>query len=65
MNPVALEHAGVDGRLPAAARQLRPTIPTVYRGPYEYSDPEAAEDYLPQWQAPARTAARARGRAGH
>jgi cytochrome c oxidase subunit 1 len=38
-----------------------PTIPTVYRGPYEYSDPEAAEDYLPQWQAPARTAARARG----
>jgi cytochrome c oxidase subunit 1 len=38
-----------------------PTIPTVYRGPYEYSDPEAAEDYLPQWQAPARTASRARG----
>jgi len=34
----------------------------VYRGPYEYSDPEAAEDYLPQWQAPARAgAARPRG----
>jgi len=24
------------------------TIPTVYRGPYEYSSPEVAEDYLPQ-----------------
>jgi cytochrome c oxidase subunit I len=24
------------------------TIPTVYRGPYEYSSPEAEEDYLPQ-----------------
>jgi len=23
-------------------------IPTVYRGPYEYSSPEVAEDYLPQ-----------------
>jgi cytochrome c oxidase subunit 1 len=25
-------------------------IPVVYRGPYEYSSPESAEDYLPQWQ---------------
>jgi cytochrome c oxidase subunit 1 len=25
-----------------------PTIPTVYRGPYEYSSPEVPEDYLPQ-----------------
>jgi cytochrome c oxidase subunit 1 len=24
------------------------TIPTVYRGPYEYSHPDAPEDYLPQ-----------------
>jgi cytochrome c oxidase subunit 1 len=24
------------------------TLPTVYRGPYEYSPPEVAEDYLPQ-----------------
>ena len=24
------------------------TIPTVYRGPYEYSSPDAAEDWLPQ-----------------
>jgi cytochrome c oxidase subunit I len=24
------------------------TIPTVYRGPYEYSSPEVPEDYLPQ-----------------
>ena len=38
-----------------------PTLPTVYRGPYEYSDPEAADDFLPQAQPPARTAARARG----
>jgi cytochrome c oxidase subunit 1 len=27
-------------------------IPTVYRGPYEYSSPESKEDFLPQWQAP-------------
>jgi cytochrome c oxidase subunit I len=34
-------------------------VPAVYRGPYEYSSPEAAEDYLPQWQAaePATAAA--------
>jgi cytochrome c oxidase subunit 1 len=38
-----------------------PTLPTVYRGPYEYSDPDAAEDFLPQSQAPARAGARARG----
>jgi cytochrome c oxidase subunit 1 len=24
------------------------TLPVVYRGPYEYSSPEVAEDYLPQ-----------------
>ncbi|HEY7676740.1 MAG TPA: cytochrome c oxidase subunit I, partial [Candidatus Methylomirabilis sp.] len=24
------------------------TLPTVYRGPYEYSSPEVPEDYLPQ-----------------
>jgi cytochrome c oxidase subunit 1 len=28
-------------------------IPTVYRGPYEYSDPDAREDFLPQSQPPA------------
>ncbi len=29
-------------------------VPTVYRGPYEYSVPGALEDFLPQWQpAPA------------
>jgi cytochrome c oxidase subunit I len=27
------------------------TIPTVYRGPYEYSSPEVPEDYLPQDRA--------------
>ncbi|MBI4567650.1 MAG: cbb3-type cytochrome c oxidase subunit I, partial [Planctomycetes bacterium] len=26
------------------------TIPTVYRGPYEYSSPESEDDYFPQWQ---------------
>ena len=25
-------------------------IPTVYRGPYEYSSPEVTEDWLPQWR---------------
>ena len=38
------------------------TIPTVYRGPYEYSVPGMTEDYLPQNQAGA--AARAGGH-GH
>jgi len=28
-------------------------IPTVYRGPYEFSSPESSEDYLPQDQPPA------------
>jgi cytochrome c oxidase subunit 1 len=27
-------------------------VPTVYRGPYEYSSPEVAEDYLPQNRPP-------------
>jgi cytochrome c oxidase subunit I len=27
-------------------------LPTVYRGPYEYSSPEVAEDYLPQDRPP-------------
>jgi cytochrome c oxidase subunit I len=26
------------------------SVPTVYRGPYEYSSPESREDFLPQWQ---------------
>jgi cytochrome c oxidase subunit 1 len=35
-----------------------PVIPTVHRGPYEYSSPEVEEDYLPQDRAlPAPTAA--------
>src|SRR5207249_6786107 len=25
-----------------------PTLPTVYRGPYEYSSPESTDDWLPQ-----------------
>jgi cytochrome c oxidase subunit 1 len=35
------------------------TLPTVYRGPYEYSDPDVSQDFLPQTQAPARAGARA------
>jgi cytochrome c oxidase subunit 1 len=27
-------------------------LPTVYRGPYEYSDPDAKDDFLPQTQPP-------------
>jgi cytochrome c oxidase subunit I len=26
------------------------TTPVVYRGPYEYSHPQCADDYLPQWE---------------
>src|SRR5207253_1285051 len=29
-----------------------PTVPTVYRGPYEYSSPESREDFLPQSTPP-------------
>jgi cytochrome c oxidase subunit 1 len=29
----------------------RGTVPIVYRGPYEYSSPEVAEDFLPQSQS--------------
>jgi len=36
-----------------------PTLPTVYRGPYEYSSPESRDDWLPQ-TAPPVTAAGAR-----
>jgi cytochrome c oxidase subunit 1 len=33
-----------------------PTLPTVYRGPYEYSSPESTEDWLPQTAVPKRGA---------
>ena len=29
--------------------------PAVYRGPYEYSRPDHAEDFIPQWEEPKRT----------
>ncbi len=32
-------------------------IPTIYRGPYEYSSPESVEDYLPQVQPPSHAPA--------
>ena len=35
------------------------TLPTVYRGPYEYSSPEVEEDYLPQDRLLTGQAARA------
>ncbi|MBI4638235.1 MAG: cbb3-type cytochrome c oxidase subunit I, partial [Candidatus Rokubacteria bacterium] len=36
-----------------------PTLPRVYRGPYEYSSPESKEDFLPQTQpTPAGAAVR-------
>jgi len=34
-----------------------PTLPTVHRGPYEYSSPESKEDFLPQTQPLGRAAA--------
>jgi cytochrome c oxidase subunit 1 len=33
-----------------------PTLPTVYRGPYEYSSPESTEDWLPQSTPPKKGA---------
>jgi cytochrome c oxidase subunit 1 len=29
--------------------------PAVYRGPYEYSRPDHADDYIPQWDAPKKS----------
>jgi cytochrome c oxidase subunit 1 len=34
------------------------TVPTVHRGPYEYSAPESTDDFLPQWVAPATVRSR-------
>jgi len=34
-----------------------PTLPTVFRGPYEYSSPEVEEDWLPQTRPLGRAAA--------
>jgi cytochrome c oxidase subunit 1 len=34
-------------------------LPTVYRGPYEYSSPEVTEDFLPQARRLERRAAAA------
>jgi cytochrome c oxidase subunit 1 len=41
-----------------------PTLPTVYRGPYEYSSPESKDDFFPQWQPGAAVPAGSRRR-GH
>jgi cytochrome c oxidase subunit 1 len=30
--------------------------PSVYRGPYEFSVPGAAEDFIPQWVEPSQVA---------
>jgi cytochrome c oxidase subunit 1 len=38
-----------------------PTLPVVYRGPYEYSSPEVTEDFLPQDRRLATAGAAARG----
>ena len=37
-----------------------PTLPTVYRGPYEYSSPESRDDFLPQTAPPVGAPAGAR-----
>ena len=42
-----------------------PTLPTVYRGPYEYSVPEVAEDFLPQTAGAGARAGGAALSAGH
>ena len=37
-----------DAPSPPPHGNFGPVLPTVYRGPYEYSSPEVTEDYLPQ-----------------
>jgi cytochrome c oxidase subunit 1 len=44
---------------PAPHGNFGPVIPTVYRGPYEYSSPEVEEDWLPQNRDLAKPAAAA------
>jgi len=40
---------GLEWSLPSPAPHGNwETVPTVYRGPYEFSSPQVAEDYLPQ-----------------
>ena len=53
--PVARQHARVADRLAAAAREFDGRIPTVYRGPYEYSVPGHGSDYWPQNEPPRRS----------
>ena len=44
------EATGLEWSTPSPAPHGNfPTVPTVYRGPYEYSSPLVDEDYLPQW----------------
>src|SRR2546425_8258113 len=41
---------GLEWSLPAPAPHGNwEKVPTVYRGPYEFSHPQAREDYLPQY----------------
>ena len=56
------EDNGLEWSLPAPAPHGNwETVPTVYRGPYEFSSPQVPEDYLPQYRKlptdrePART----------
>ena len=50
--PLAREHPGVADLVAAAARELHGQVPTVYRGPYEYSAPERTDDHWPQNEPP-------------
>ena len=49
---------------PAPHGNWGPEIPTVYRGPYEYSSPEVPEDYLPQNRKLGREGTGGHGRHG-
>src|SRR3989442_1654576 len=45
------EDNGLEWSLPAPAPHGNwETVPTVYRGPYEFSSPQVPEDYLPQYR---------------
>ena len=46
--PVEVEHARVDDRQSPPGHGNWKTLPTVYRGPYEYNVPGRKEDYWPQ-----------------
>ena len=46
------QHLGISVHTVGTHLNWGATLPTVYRGPYEYSSPESRDDFLPQSTPP-------------